>query len=242
MTALGIACVPYLNAKPLIEGLRGVVLRPPSELAALILSGKTDVALVPVMDVLRHQLAWVPGIAVASPGKTDSVRLHHAVEIPDIRRMALDRNSATSNVLARVILRERYGVRPRTVVRDPSRSFSFRGVDAAVTIGDTSFVPRGVPFLDLGTEWKAFTGRPFVYAVWAYRRGHPGARRIARVLREAKERGIARIGEIARREARRLGLTARFCGKYLTEYITFDLGPAERAGMRLFEKYALERP
>ncbi len=234
--------MPYLNANPLIEGLEGVVLRPPADLAGLVESGRVDVALASSIDVLRRGLAWVPGIAVASPGKTDSVRLHHAVEIPDIRRVALDRNSATSNVLARVILGRRYGVRPAYVVRDPSRGLSFKGVDAAVTIGDTSFRPRRMPFLDLGTEWKAFTGRPFVYAVWAYRPGHPKAREMARLLRAAKERGMARIREIARREAERLGLTPRFCEKYLTEYISFDLGPAERAGLRLFAKYARECP
>ncbi|MBI3857596.1 MAG: hypothetical protein HY293_18095, partial [Planctomycetes bacterium] len=43
---------------------------------------------------------------------------------------------------------------------------------------------------------------------------------------------------IAAREAKRLGLTPRFCRTYLTEYITFDLGPAERAGLRLFGSYA----
>ena len=235
-----IGCVPYLNAKPLIEGLEGVVLQPPADLVDLLVSGKLDVALLPAIEVLRRGLAYVPGIAIASPGKTDSVRLHHSVEIPDIRRVALDRNSRTSNMLTRIILEKRYGVRPRYVTRDPAKGLSFKAVDAAVTIGDTSFRPAGVPFLDLGTEWKAFTGRPFVYALWAHRPGHPKAAEIAATLREAKRRGTAKIPAIARREAKRLGLTPKFCRTYLTEYITFDLGPAERAGLRLFEKYAEE--
>src|SRR5439155_210550 len=82
---------------------------------------------------------------------------------------------------------------------------------------DTSFRPAGVPFLDLGTEWKAFTGRPFVYALWAHGPGHPKAAEIAATLRQAKARGTAKIPEIARREAKRLGLTPKFCGTYLTE-------------------------
>ncbi len=233
-----IGCVPYLNAKPLLEGLEGVVLRPPADLVGLLASGKLDVALLPAIEVLRRGLAHVPGIAIASPGKTDSVRLHYAVEIPDIRRVALDRNSRTSNALARIILEKRYGVRPRYVRRDPTKGLSWKGVDAAVTIGDTSFRREGVPFLDLGTEWKAFTGRPFVYALWAHRPGHPKAAEIARTLRAAKKLGTSRIPEIAAREAGRLGLTPRFCRTYLTEYITFDLGPAERAGLKLFGAYA----
>jgi chorismate dehydratase len=235
-----IGCVPYLNAKPLIEGLEGVVLRPPADLVGLLLSGDLDVALLPAIEVLRRGLAHVPGIAIASPGKTDSVRLHHAVEIPDIRRVALDRNSRTSNMLTRIILEKRYGLRPAYVTRDPEQGLSFKAVDAAVTIGDTSFRPAGVPFLDLGTEWKAFTGRPFVYALWAHRPGHPQAKEIARALRAAKRRGTAKIPAIARRESKRLGLTPKFCRTYLTEYITFDLGPTERAGMKLFGRYAEE--
>lgn len=233
-----IGCVPYLNAKPLLEGLEGVVLRPPADLVHRLVCGEFDVALLPAIEVLRRRLAHVPGIAIASPGKTDSVRLHHAVEIPDIRRVALDRNSRTSNMLTRIILERRYGVRPKYVTRDPSKGLSFKAVDAAVTIGDTSFRPAGVPFLDLGTEWKAFTGRPFVYALWAHRPGHPRSREIATMLREAKARGTKRIPEIAKREATRLGLTPTFCRTYLTEYITYDLGPAERAGLRKFGEYA----
>lgn len=235
-----IGSVPYLNAKPLIEGLEGVVIRPPSRLGALVASGKVDVALVSSIEALRHGWAHIPGIAVASPGETDSVRLHHKTDIGRIRRVALDRNSRTSNVLCRIILEKRYGLRPRYVTRDPSRGISFRGVDAVLTIGDNSFYTNGVPFLDLGTAWKEFTGRPFVYALWAHRPGHPQAREMAAVLRKAKALGLVRVEGIARREAARLGLPTRTCLTYLTKRITYDLGPAERAGLRLFGKLAEE--
>ena len=240
MNAFKIGSVPYLNAKPLIEGLEGVILLPPADLGRPLLTGKLDVALVSVIEALRHEWDWVPGIAVASSGTTDSVRLHHRVEVPLVRRVALDRNSRTSNVLARIILEKRHGLRPRYVIRDPSRRVSFRGVDAVLTIGDTSFRPLKAPFLDLGTEWKAFTGRPFVYAVWAFLPGHPRARELGETLRRAKKRGLGRIREIARREAKRLDLPPRFCLRYLTENISYDLGPTERAGLKLFWKYARE--
>ncbi len=239
---LRLGCVPYLNGRPLVEGLEGVVFRPPSELARLLEAGALDAALVPAVEVLRRRWPCVPGIAIASPGKTDSVRLHHRVEVPDIRRVALDRNSRTSNLLARVILERRYGLRPAYVTRDPSRRLDLRGVDAAVTIGDASFRPPKVPFLDLGTEWKAFTGRPIVYALWAHLPGHPRRREIARTLGAARDLGRSRLGAIARREAARLGLTPRFCRAYLAECITYDLGPAERAGLRLFWKHVRAYP
>jgi chorismate dehydratase len=235
-----IGCVPYLNAKPLIDGLDGVLLLPPADLVGRLSGGKLDVALLPAIEVLRRGLAFVPGIAIASPGKTDSVRLHHNVPVTEIRRVALDRNSRTSNMLTRILLEKRHGLRPTYVLRDPSKGLSFKAVDAVVTIGDTSFRPGAVPYLDLGREWREFTGKPFVYALWAHRPGHPKAREIAAALKAAKRRGTARIPEIARREAARLKLTPAYCRKYLTESITFDLGPAERAGLRLFGKYADE--
>ena len=147
------------------------------------MSGSLDVALLPAIEVLRRGLAYVPGIAIASPGKTDSVRLHHTVDIPNVRRVALDRNSRTSNVLARIILERRYGARPAYTMRDPSRGLSFKGFDAAVTIGDVSFRRMKWPYVDLGKEWLDFTGLPLVYAVWAYRKGHPRAREMAPLFR-----------------------------------------------------------
>lgn len=237
-SVIRIGSVPYLNAKPLIEGLRGVRLVPPSDLGRLLASGKIDVGLVSVSEALRNGWAWVPGVAVASRGATDSVRLHHAVPLREVRRVALDRNSGTSNLLARIILEKRHGARPACVVRDPRRGLTFKGYDAAVTIGDVSFRKFGIANVDLGVEWRKFTGRPMVYAVWAYRRGHPQAREIARIVRAAKSLGLRRIDEIVRREAGRLGLSPRFCRTYITKRISYDLGPAERAGLRLYAKYA----
>lgn len=242
MNPLRIGCVPYLNAKPLIEGLPDVLLLPPADLVGRLTSGKLDVALIPSVEVLRRGLAHVPGIAIASPGRTESVRLYHKVPVPEIRVVALDRNSRTTNMLTRILLEERHGLRPRYVKRDPSKKLLLDGVDAAVTIGDTSFRREGVPFLDLGSEWRAWSGAPFVFALWAHRKGHPRAREIARTLRAAKARGVPRIAEIARRESKRLGLSTSYAARYLTEWITFDLGPAERAGLRKFGSYARRRP
>jgi predicted solute-binding protein len=237
---LRIGCVPYLNAKPLLEGLEDVLLLPPADLVGLLTSGKLDVALLPAIEVLRRGLSFVPGVAIASPGKTDSVRLYHRVPVREIRRVALDRNSRTSNMLTRILLAKRYGVRPGFVVRDPSKRLSWKGVDAVVTIGDTSFRREGIPFLDLGSEWKALTGKPFVYALWAHRPGHPKTKEIVATLRAAKARGVKVIPAIAKRESARLRRSPAFCRRYLTENITFDLGAAERAGLRRFEAYAQE--
>jgi len=223
-------CVPYLNAKPLLEGLRGVVLRPPAELATLLEKQRVDAALLPSIEVLRRGLAVVPGIAIASPGPADSVRLHLRRPLDRVRTVLLDKASRSTNALARILLECRYAMRPRYVSREPA--------DAAVTIGDASFREFGCPSLDLASEWNAWTRLPFVFALWAYDRGHPKAAAIKSELRAAKQAGRRALESIIEREHRRVGIERDRARRYLTECITYDLGAAEKRGLALFGKHA----
>lgn len=59
-------------------------------------------------------------------------------------------------------------------------------------------------------------------------------------MREAKRRGLARVGPIAHAEAPRLGLDAGFCRRYLSNIIHFDLGPREQAGLHHYYMLACE--
>ena len=63
---------------------------------------------------------------------------------------------------------------------------------------------------------------------------------VAEALGEAKRRGSASIGQIAHREAPRLGLDAGFCRRYLGNIIHFDLGPREQAGLHHYYMLACE--
>ena len=231
MRPLRVGCVPYLNAKPLIEGLPGILLRPPSELVGLLAEGRLDAALIPSIEVLRRGWAFVPGVAIASPGPTDSVRLWLKKPLERVEVVALDRNSRTTNALARILLEKKHGLSPRYVTADPSKGL--KG-DATVTIGDASFRDLGVPSLDLGSEWAEWTGKPFVFALWAYEKGDARAAEIRRMLR----RPIAPIEPIVEREHARVGISRERCRAYLTRCITYGLGPAERAGMKLFARHA----
>jgi predicted solute-binding protein len=231
MRPLRIGCVPYLNAKPLIEGLVGLLLEPPADLVARLQSGWLDAALLPSIEVLRLGFAHVPGRAIASPGPTDSVRLWLKKPLDEVRVVALDRNSRTTNALTRILLEKKHGLSPRYVVADPAKGL--KG-DAAVTIGDASFKDYGVPSIDLGAEWRAFTGKPFVFALWAHRKGHPRTAEIRRVLRQP----LGAVERIVEREHARVGISRERCRTYLTKCITYELGPAEKAGLKLFEKHA----
>jgi predicted solute-binding protein len=83
---------------------------------------------------------------------------------------------------------------------------------------------------DLGEAWWALTGLPFVFAVWALRRGaHSVADRLW--LREAKERGLVDLDRLI---AAWPAYTPEFRKRYLTENVRFELGDEEKRGLERF--------
>ena len=92
---------------------------------------------------------------------------------------------------------------------------------------------------DLGEEWSRWTGLPFVFALWIARpgvdlRGFDGA------FAAARDRGLKRLAEIARREAPQVGIPEEDCLAYLRDHLEFRLGPRQRRGLERF--YALAAP
>src|SRR5207237_1310154 len=141
----------------------------------------------------------LPNIAIASRGPVLSVTLFSRVPWQEIRTVALDEGSRTSAVLAQILLRKRYGIRPEIEALPMDQDADDVQADAVLLIGDRAMracLPGFAHAHDLGQEWFDWTGLPFVYAVWAVRKGAElGA--VAEALNEAKRRGCARCGIIA---------------------------------------------
>ena len=236
LSRLRIGCVQYLNAKPLIHGYDGpVVFDHPSALARDLASGALDVALVPTFEALRGgSYSIVDGVAIASDGPVFSVFLAHRGPLEEVRTIALDPASLTSVHLLQVLLAEYRGLRPQCV-----DARTFRGTpDATLLIGNQAIDFRhahagDVQFLDLGEEWKARTGLPFVYAPWLLRAGLPDARAAADELRAIAHDGISRIDEIVASENFH---DAAFRWRYLNEHIRFTLEAREKTGMEKFRE------
>ena len=104
--------------------------------------------------------------------------------------------------------------------------------------------------VDLGEAWEAFTGLPFLYAVWVFRAGAEKAGKgdagrsdveTCRLLREAKEEGMARLEEIIVSAGRDLPYIDEAAARdYLTRCIRYDVGPEEEAGLRRYHEYLAE--
>jgi chorismate dehydratase len=236
------ASVPYLNAAPLahclseIEGVR-VLYDVPSALAELLRTGRVDAALLPVADrLLDPGLQMIDGLGVCADGAVESVLLKCERPIQQVRTVARDPASRTSNALAHILLEEHLGLAVE-MVDEPE------GADAAVLIGDEALVAPPAPHgdLDLATLWKEMTGLPFVFAVWVHRADHPEREKLATVAHEARRLGEERTDELAARYAGTLGLPAARCRDYLTDVIYYDVGPREREAMATFRKCLIAR-
>lgn len=245
-----VGVVEYLNARPLVCDLpelapdADLVLDVPSALADALAVGELDVALVPAIEYFRAgTYTVIPDIAIASRGPVLSVTLFSRVPLAGVRRLALDTGSRTSAALAEMVLLARYGVQPELVPLHADAPAEEADADAVLLIGDRAMracLPGFAHAFDLGQEWHEWTALPMVYALWAVRAG-ADLGRVASALTEAKRRGMARTGEIAFREARRLGLDAGFCRRYLAHIIRFDFGEPELAGLRRYYELACER-
>ena len=259
--AVRVGAVSYLNSRPLIEGLTddlppacsevcegagcevrcrrsGVLtLDLPSRLADGLRDRSLDVALVPSVFALANRGYRVLGDAcVAARGPVRSVKAYFRTPPGEVRTLALDEGSRTSASLLRVMLSERFGVEPETRTLPLEASVGDVEADAVLMIGDRAMTdPRGdfAAVWDLGEHWRAWTGLPFVFAMWVARSGVE-CDAVEAATAAARDRGVAAIDAIAEREAAGLGLSVDDAAGYLRRNLHFTLGPAERAGLRLF--------
>jgi chorismate dehydratase len=242
-----VGAVNYLNTKPLICGFEALapraelVLDLPSRLADDLASGRLDVALIPSVEFFQDpRYTIVSDACIACRGPVLSVKLFSRVPMESVRSVALDEGSRTSAALARILLHERYGLRPTVESLPITASLADATTDAVLLIGDRAIHSPPGQFevvWDLGDEWNRWAELPFVFAMWTARAG-VDLQGVDEALRQARDRGVARLQEIADREAAPLGLTRPQCLSYLRDNLHFCLGPQERRGLELFRQRA----
>ena len=228
-----VGSVRYLNAVPLTRGLEEqVTFTVPSKLAEMLRRDELDAALVSVTEVLfNDRYDVLDGIAVASLGEVKSVLLAHSRPIEEVKEVFCDTASLTSIQLLRVLLAER-GI---TADFKPLPSYDFAALpDYALLIGDPALdllqAPGQHEIWDLGAAWYEMTKLPFVYAVWALRRGLDTSA-LRRQLREARDFGLDTLDFIIRG---RTEYDYDFRNDYLSWHIHYHLGADEKRGLAKF--------
>jgi chorismate dehydratase len=248
MVRLG--AVTYLNARPLVYGLErserfSIRYDIPSECSRLLHERETDVGLIPSIEYLRGigAYALVPGPAVISRGPVASVAIYTRKDPRDIRTIAMDTSSRTSVALATVMLRRRFGLTAEAVPMAPDLDMMLVHADAALLIGDIALLVdyefAGARKIDLGAEWTAMTGLPFVYACWT---GWPEAltRGDVALLQRARDEGVAQSDAVAAAYYPEDTARQAIARGYLRDNIQYFLGEEEIEGLKTFFRYTSE--
>jgi chorismate dehydratase len=228
-----VGSVPYLNAVPLTRGLEEQIqFVVPSKLAEMLQRDELEAALVSITEVLfKDRYDVLDGIAIASLGEVQSVFLAHKQPLEEIREIFCDTASLTSVNLLKVLFAER-GLKPEFKPLADYKSAS--SLENVLLIGDRAIefsrAPHDHTIWDLGEAWFELTKLPFVYAVWALRRGIEN-QELRRKLHEAKNFGLDTLDNII---ATRPEFDRDFRQDYFTWHIQFHLGADEKRGIAKF--------
>ena len=220
-----IGSVPYLNAKPLTEGLNSITYEIPTRLANCLRQGELDAALVPTLEVLEcPDYVVVEGVAIGSQREVKSVFLTYQGDLKNISQITTDSESKTSVALAKLIVKE-LNLKVQWVEEK---------AEAQLMIGDRALDFRKnnpqANVLDLGQAWHEQYKLPFVFAVWAIRQDFPNKKDLANQLRQAKEIGIKQLKKYVKTSEEEI---------YLRDSICYELGDREKEAILRFQQELL---
>jgi Predicted periplasmic solute-binding protein len=233
--------VPHLNARPLLEGLEkatGSVIHfdSPVQLHEKVLSGKIQIALLPVISYLENRdLKLVPGTGIVSHGEVKSVKVFHeksGVDLANTQSIYLDPSSKTSQRLLKVLLVKKYNRKLDEILWTDRPDYA----ESVLSIGDHALANSHFGnSTDLGLEWQKLTGLPFVYACWMSQ--IPIPQELLAKLHNAKMTGLQSIDEIA---ARQTVVPHEDAVHYLTHHIQYHIEGPELVGMKMFFDWVVE--
>ncbi len=235
---LRVGRIPYLNCEPFFHRLTGVDLVDliPRRLGEAMAAGRLDAGPLSLMDYLRIESELTPlPYGIGCPTGARSVLLFSDRPLSGLggARVGITGETSTSVELLRVLLALRHEVEPAgwVAAEEPC--------DAVLLIGDQAIRratggPPAPHVIDLGLEWREWTGLPFVFARWAVASRVPARERRAfeRALDGALDLGMAALPEIAAGR-RDLGWSAAQIASYLRNF-AFRLGPDEEKGAAEF--------
>lgn len=233
-----VGCVPYLNAYPLTAKLPPsveVILDVPSALPARLASGEVSAILVSSIESLRMPGAVIAdGASISSQNQVLSVRLFSKVPLTEIKSLALDQSSMTSNTLVQILLADMFDVRPACTPMPPNLDKMLAEHDAGLLIGDigmrtASTVPH---ILDLGQAWRDLTNMPFVWAVWLGKADFPTE--LAKILAEARREATSDITSHIVRAAEKFGFSPDDTAHYLGKIMDYEFGSEHQLALAEF--------
>ncbi len=251
--------IQFLNCLPLYWGLvrSGALLDvtlhrdTPDRLSDQLVAGELDIAPISLVEYLRNadSLALLPDLAVGSDGPVMSCVVVSQLPLDQLdgQTVALGSTSRTTVELAKMVLEEQIGVRPRYETQPPDLAAMMIESPAAVLIGDAALRatlhdgPRlGLDVHDMGAAWRSWTGLPMVFAVWAARKSFAASnpslvKDVHRAFVASLEMSLAHVEQVAESAARWEDFDADTLVRYFGT-LDFSLGERQLAGLAEFAR------
>jgi chorismate dehydratase len=272
---LRISIVQYLNTAPLVWGFTNGPLvgrydlsfTVPSQCAEALRAGAADIAIIPAIEYQRIPgLVVLPDLAIASQNRVRSLLILAKKPIEQVRSIALDRSSRSTQALTRILAAEHWKISPEFFETEPDLGAMLARADAALLIGDpalslsiaiekkSTVSPQGravcqaailgIPgaeifhIYDVVGEWRKFSSLPAVMAVWAAR-PEVVTPEVLVDFSASRDFGLGQIPAICLEAARELKLPQPALESYLRHNIDFSLGKENRRGLeRYFQEAA----
>ena len=222
-------CLPFFSGLPELLRAKGIEAGTsyfesfPAEINQAMEKGEIDAAPISSLEYLHHQDddLLLPDLAIGTRLFARSVLLlsRKKIEQLDGTVIALSRESLSSSGLLRILLGKKYNHRCTFEVTDQDPEAMLRKYPAALVIGDQALFcqPKELVYkYDLGELWQSWTGKPFVFALWAARkdfaRRHPEAlRAFAEALKENLLKNLAGPEDLLKQALGIAPADKRFC-------------------------------
>lgn len=256
--------IPYINCFPVYGAVdRGIVPIDaelvdgvPTALNRMMADGALDVSVVSAVEYARDSARYLllPDLAISCDGPVRSVMLfsHLPAEQLGGKRVLVSRSSMTSVHLLELLFEHVWHAQPEFVPGDAEADSIGKDdpseVAARLVIGDAALMLQSAehPLAqahggfyqhvhDLGAEWKAWTGLPFVFAVWVAQRTTPvdEALRLHAKLIASRDWGLQHLPELSAQASRATGVPVTECRHYF-DGLDWRLGLAELEGLTEF--------
>lgn len=237
MNKINISIVSYSNTIPFVYGIEQsqyldkssftLYKDNPAQCFERIKNNQADIGIIPVATIpLLNNVEIFSDFCIGAERNVKSVILASNVPLNEIKKVFLDYQSRTSNMLVQVLAKHHWRLDLEYVRSDTGYEEKIENTTAGVIIGNRALeLQKNYKYVyDLAGEWFSFTGLPFVFACWVKNKEIP--EKFIEDFNRALKSGINNIDKITSNEPE--------LNYYLKENINFQLDDRKNEAMKLF--------
>ncbi len=241
MSKIKISIVSYSNTIPFVHGIENsgylqsnsyeLYKDTPSKCFDKIKNNEADIGIIPVATIdLLDNVKIISDFCIGAENTVQSVILASNVPLGKIKKVFLDYQSRTSNLLTQVLAKFYWEKRFDFIYSGKGYEKKIDDNTAGIIIGDRAIeLQHNYKYIyDLSEEWYKFTGLPFVFACWVKNKDIP-----ANFLSNFNKALMYGINDIDKITSENSGLN-----HYLKKNIDYFLDERKKEAMQLFHTLA----